>query len=66
MAAGTLETAFEGLAEGLLKGLDGRLLTAISAVNDAARTALSDTNQTVRMLTPACRWRARVSLKCTI
>ena len=43
MAAGTLETAFEGLAEGLLKGLDGRLLTAISAVNDAARTALSDT-----------------------
>lgn len=42
-AAGTLETAFEGLAEGLLKGLDGRLLTAISAVNDAARTALSDT-----------------------
>lgn len=42
MAAGTLETAFEGLAEGLLKGLDGRLLTAISAVNDAARTALSD------------------------
>ena len=44
MAAGTLETAFEGLAEGLLKGLDGRLLTAISAVNDAARTALSDTH----------------------
>lgn len=43
MAAGTLEAAFEGLAEGLLKGLDGRLLTAISAVNDAARTALSDT-----------------------
>ena len=43
MAAGTLETAFEGLAEGLLKGLNGRLLTAISAVNDAARTALSDT-----------------------
>lgn len=43
MAAGTLETAFEGLAEGLLKGLDGRLLTAISAVNDASRTALSDT-----------------------
>ena len=43
MAAGTLETAFEGLAEGLLKGLDGRLLTAISAVNDTARTALSDT-----------------------
>lgn len=43
MATGTLETAFEGLAEGLLKGLDGRLLTAISAVNDAARTALSDT-----------------------
>ena len=43
MAAGTLETAFEGLAEGLRKGLDGRLLTAISAVNDAARTALSDT-----------------------
>ena len=43
MAAGTLETAFEGLAEGLLKGLDGRLLTAISAVNDAARTALTDT-----------------------
>lgn len=43
IAAGTLETAFEGLAEGLLKGLDGRLLTAISAVNDAARTALSDT-----------------------
>ena len=43
MAAGTLETAFEGLAEGLLKGLDGHLLTAISAVNDAARTALSDT-----------------------
>ena len=43
MAAGTLETAFEGLAEGLLKGLDGRLLTAISAGNDAARTALSDT-----------------------
>lgn len=43
MAASTLETAFEGLAEGLLKGLDGRLLTAISAVNDAARTALSDT-----------------------
>lgn len=43
MAAGTLETAFEGLAEGLLKVLDGRLLTAISAVNDAARTALSDT-----------------------
>ncbi|OFL24706.1 ATP-dependent helicase [Rothia sp. HMSC069C03] len=43
MAAGILETAFEGLAEGLLKGLDGRLLTAISAVNDAARTALSDT-----------------------
>lgn len=43
MAAGTLETAFEGLAEGLLKSLDGRLLTAISAVNDAARTALSDT-----------------------
>lgn len=43
MAAGTLETAFEGLAEGLLKGLDGRLLAAISAVNDAARTALSDT-----------------------
>ena len=43
MAAGTLETAFEGLAEGLLKGLDGRLLTAISAVNDATRTALSDT-----------------------
>ena len=43
MAAGTLETAFEGLAEGLLKGLDGRLLTAISAVNDAARTALSET-----------------------
>ena len=43
MAAGTLETAFEGLVEGLLKGLDGRLLTAISAVNDAARTALSDT-----------------------
>lgn len=43
MAAGTLETAFEGLTEGLLKGLDGRLLTAISAVNDAARTALSDT-----------------------
>ena len=43
MAAGTLETAFEGLAEGLLNGLDGRLLTAISAVNDAARTALSDT-----------------------
>ena len=43
MAAGSLETAFEGLAEGLLKGLDGRLLTAISAVNDAARTALSDT-----------------------
>lgn len=43
MAAGTMETAFEGLAEGLLKGLDGRLLTAISAVNDAARTALSDT-----------------------
>ena len=43
MAAGTLETAFEGLAEGLLKGLDGRLLTAISAVNDAARTTLSDT-----------------------
>ena len=43
MAAGTLETAFEGLAEGLLKCLDGRLLTAISAVNDAARTALSDT-----------------------
>ncbi|QXW99295.1 ATP-dependent DNA helicase [Rothia mucilaginosa] len=42
MAAGTLETAFEGLAEGLLKGLGGRLLTAISAVNDAARTALSD------------------------
>ena len=41
--SGTLETAFEGLAEGLLKGLDGRLLTAISAVNDAARTALSDT-----------------------
>lgn len=43
MAAGTLETALEGLPEGLLKGLDGRLLTAISAVNDAARTALSDT-----------------------
>lgn len=43
MAAGTLETAFEDLAEGLLKGLGGRLLTAISAVNDAARTALSDT-----------------------
>ena len=43
MAAGTLEAAFEGLAEGLLKGLDGRLLTAISAVNDASRTALSDT-----------------------
>ena len=43
MAAGTLEAAFEGLAEGLLKGLDGRLLTAISAVNDATRTALSDT-----------------------
>lgn len=43
MAAGTLETAFEGLAEGLLNGLDGRLLTALSAVNDAARAALSDT-----------------------
>ncbi|WP_294659884.1 ATP-dependent DNA helicase [uncultured Rothia sp.] len=43
MAAGTLETALEGLPEGLLKGLDGRLLTALSAVNDAARAALSDT-----------------------
>ena len=43
MAAGTLETAFEGLPEGLLNGLDGRLLTALSAVNDAARAALSDT-----------------------
>lgn len=43
MAAGTLETALEGLPEGLLNGLDGRLLTALSAVNDAARAALSDT-----------------------
>ena len=42
-AAGTLETALEGLPEGLLNGLDGRLLTALSAVNDAARAALSDT-----------------------
>ena len=43
MATGTLETALEGLPEGLLNGLDGRLLTALSAVNDAARAALSDT-----------------------
>lgn len=43
MAAGTLETALDGLPEGLLNGLDGRLLTALSAVNDAARAALSDT-----------------------
>ena len=35
--------ALEDLPEGLLKGLDGRLLTALFAVNDAARAALSDT-----------------------
>ena len=41
-AASSLEEAFLGVPEGLLKGLDGRLLTAVSAVNDAARGALSD------------------------
>ena len=41
-AASSLEEAFLGVPEGLLKGLDRRLLTAVSAVNDAARGALSD------------------------
>lgn len=41
-AAASLEAAFLDIPDGLFKGSDGRLLTALSAVNDAARAALSD------------------------
>ena len=41
-AAGALETACEGVSEGLIEKPEGRLFNALAAVSDAARAALSD------------------------
>lgn len=41
-AALALETALNGMPEGLIKKPDNRLLTAISTAHDASRTTLSD------------------------